>query len=55
MKQPKKLTRAQKIILQKNGLDAESFMLLSEDKDSFVVIAKKENEHGIKEQYTYMK
>ena len=28
---------------------------LSQDKDTFTVIAKKENEHGNKEQYTYEK
>ncbi len=55
MKQPKKLTRNQKEILRKNGLDWNNFMLLSEDKDTFTVISKKENEHGWKEQLTYSK
>jgi hypothetical protein len=55
MKQPKKLTRHQKEILKKHGLDWNNFMLLTEDKDAFTVIAKKENEHGHKEQYTYAK
>ena len=55
MKQPKKLTRNQKEILKKNGLDWSSFMLLSEDKDTFTVISKKENENEWKEQYTYSK
>lgn len=55
MKQPKKLTRSQKEVLKKDGLDWNNFMLLTEDKDTFTVIAKKENEHGNKEQYTYEK
>ena len=55
MKQPKKLTRNQKEVLKKNGLNWNSFMLLSEDKDTFTVISKKENENGWKEQYTYSK
>ena len=55
MKQPKKLTRNQKEVLKKNGFDWNSFMLLSEDKDTFTVISKKENEHGNKEQLTYSK
>lgn len=55
MKQPKKLTRNQKEVLKKKGLNWNDFMLLSEDKDTFTVIAKKENEHGHKEQYTYAK
>lgn len=55
MKQPKKLTRSQKEILTKNGLNWNNFMLMTEDKDTFTVIAKKENEHGYKEQYTYGK
>lgn len=55
MKQPKKLTRNQKEILKKKGLNWNDFMLLTEDKDTFTVISKKENEHGHKEQYTYAK
>ena len=55
MKQPKKLIRSQKEILKKNGLNWNDYMLLSEDKDTFTVIAKKENEHGYKEQLTYAK
>lgn len=55
MKQPKKLIRHQKEILRKNGLNEKEFMLLSEDSVSFTVIAKKENEHGHKEQYTFEK
>ena len=55
MKQPKKLTRHQKEKLKKEGLDWNDYMLLTEDKDTFTVIAKKENKHGHKEQYTYSK
>lgn len=55
MKQPKKLTRSQKETLTKNGLDWNNYMLLTEDKDTFTVIAKKENEYGNKEQFTYGK
>lgn len=55
MKQPKKLIRSQKEILKKNGLNWNDFMLLTEDKDTFTVIAKNENEYGHKEQYTYTK
>ena len=55
MKQPKKLNRKQKEVLKKNGLDWNNFMLLSEDKDTFTVISKKENGHGNKEQLTYSK
>ena len=55
MKQPKKLTRTQKEVLKRKGLDWNEFMLLTEDKDTFTVIAKNENEHGHKEQYTYAK
>lgn len=55
MKQPKKLIRSQKEILKKNGLNWNDYMLLSEDKDTFTVIAKKEDEHGYKEQLTYAK
>lgn len=55
MKQPKKLTRVQKEILKKEGLDWNDYMLLTEDKDTFTVIAKNENKQGIKEQRTYTK
>ena len=53
MKQPKKLTFNQKKVLTKEGLDWHDYMLLTEDKDTFTVIAKKENEYGHKEQLTY--
>lgn len=55
MKQPKKLTRYQKEILTKKGIDERAFMLMDEDKDTFTVIAKHPNEHGIKEQMTFAK
>ena len=55
MKQPKKLIRSQKEILKKKGLDWNDYMLLTEDKDTFTVISKKENKHGHKEQYTFDK
>lgn len=55
MKQPKKLTFNQKKVLTKEGLDWHDYMLLTEDKDTFTVIAKKEDEHGCKEQLTYSK
>ena len=55
MKQPKKLIRSQKEILKKHNLDWNEYMLLAEDKDTFTVISKKENEHGNKEQYTFSK
>lgn len=55
MKQPKKLTRNQKEILRKNGLDWNEYMLMMEDKCTFTVISKKENEHGNKEQLTFSK
>lgn len=55
MKQPKKLIRSQKEVLKKNGLDWNNYMLLSEDKYTFTVIAKKADEHGYKEQLTYAK
>lgn len=55
MKQPKKLTRNQKEVLRKNGLNEKDFMLLNEDKNTFTVISKKEDEHGHRQQYTYAK
>lgn len=55
MKQPKKLIRSQKEVLKKKGLNWNDYMLLTEDKETFTVIAKKENKNGIKEQYTYTK
>ena len=55
MKQPKKLTRSQKEKLRKNGLDWNNYMLLSEDKDTFIVIAKKENDDGTREQLIFSK
>ena len=55
MKQPKKLTRSQKETLTKNDLNWNDYMLLTEDKDTFTVIPKKENEYGNKEQFTFAK
>jgi len=55
MKQPKKLIRSQKEVLKKNGLDWNNYMLLTEDKDTFTVIAKNADEHGYREQLTYAK
>lgn len=55
MKQPKKLIRSQKEILKKKGLDWNDYMLLSEDKYTFTVISKKEDENGQREQFTYSK
>ena len=55
MKRPKKLTRAQKIILTKNNLDPEKYGLLTHDKDTFTVVSKEINEYGNREQYTYAK
>ena len=55
MKRLKKLTFNKKRILTKNGLDWHDYMLLAEDNDTFTVIAKKEDEHGHKTQFTYSK
>lgn len=55
MKQPKKLTRTQKEILEKDGINSKEFMLLTEDKNTFTVISKKVNKYGDKEQFTYAK
>lgn len=55
MKQPKKLIRSQKEILKKHGLDWNDYMLLAEDKYTFTVISKKEDEYGNKERLTFEK
>ena len=55
MKQTKKLTRSQKEKLRKNCLDWNNYMLLSEDKDTFNVIAKKESDDGTREQLIFSK
>lgn len=55
MKQPKKLTRDQKVILTKKGLNSKDYMLLSEDNDTFTVISKDKNEYGYHEQCTFEK
>lgn len=41
MKQPKKLTRAQKMILTEHKLRAENWMLKEEDNISLTVVNKK--------------
>jgi hypothetical protein len=55
MKQPKKLIRSQKETLRKKGFDWNDYMLLSEDKDTFTVIAKVADKNGNKEQLTFAK
>jgi hypothetical protein len=55
MKQPKKLTRAQKIKMEKQGVDCNDYMLLTEDNNTFTVISKKENKNGLKEQRVFLK
>ena len=40
MKQPRKLKRAEKIFLSKKGLNAENWMMVSEDEKSIVFIHK---------------
>lgn len=37
MKQPKKLTRSQKILLGKNKLNSDNWLCVKEDKDELVV------------------
>ena len=44
MKQPKKLTREQKQILSKNGIDATKYALILSDKNTFTVINKEKKE-----------
>ena len=55
MKQPKKLTRNQKERLRAEGLNEKEFMLLSEDNNSFTVIAKQVNRFGQRRQITFEK
>ena len=40
MKQPKKMTRTQKIAVSKAGLDATQYSLVSEDVTSFIIVLK---------------
>ena len=47
MKQPKKLTREQKIKLAKRGYSANEYMLLKEDADTFTAISKHPDDHGV--------
>lgn len=42
MKQPKKLTRNQKEILTKRGMDPDKYMLHSEDEKEMILYNKKE-------------
>ena len=46
MKQPKKLTRDQKFILDRQGLDARKFSFISEDEEC-IVVWDKENETSV--------
>lgn len=48
MKQPKKLSRKQKIMLVKNGYDPEAWMCVS-DTDQFITICSKENNRHVRE------
>lgn len=41
MKQPKKATRANKELMSRNGLVADNWMVVSEDKEKLVVISKR--------------
>lgn len=41
MKQPKKPTRANKELMSRNGLVADNWMVVSEDKEKLVVISKR--------------
>lgn len=47
MKQPKKLTRAQKELLSKHKLNPENWMLLEEDKYQMVFISKRSNRRRV--------
>ena len=44
MKQPKKLTRVQKILLSKKGYDSNLYSLIGEDKTSYIFLNKKTKE-----------
>ena len=55
MKQPKKLTRDQKIKLSRNGHNPKEYMLLMEEGDTFTAIAKAPNKHGIHNTVTLSK
>lgn len=47
MRQPKKLTRVQKLLLSKLGKNANDYMYLDGDKDSFIAIHKQNKEDRI--------
>ena len=55
MKQPKKLTREQKIKLSKKGYSADAYMLLKEDADTFTAICKYPDDHGVQNTVTINK
>ena len=44
MKQPKKLTRVQKILLSKKGYDSNLYSAIGEDRTSYMFLNKKTNE-----------
>lgn len=46
MKQPKKLTRNQKEVLVKKGMNPDDYMLHSEDEKEMILYNKKEKETG---------
>lgn len=46
MKQPKKLTRNQKEILVKKGMNPDDYMLHSEDEKEMILYNRKEKETG---------
>ena len=43
MKQPKRPTRENKVLMSKNNLNTENWMVLSENKAELVVISKRSN------------
>lgn len=55
MKQPKKLTRYQKIKLSKKGHKADDYLLLTEDAATFTVISKQPNDNGTYDRITVFK
>lgn len=44
MKNPRKPTRAQKIIMEESGLDSTVYLVISEEKEKLKVISKIDNE-----------
>lgn len=55
MKQPKKLTREQKIKLSKAGYSADAYMLATEDAETFTAICKYPDDHGVQNTVTLRK